>query len=191
MSIQQNINQTLSLASFVMGQTPMAATQREEALRKGEIKRINRSIPASAELDRKVGEGEPDRVVTETAAASTSLQTGKPIPGRKDETDTTKLAHLKMGEEEGTRREELARKRFELDPTEENYRLARDFTEQSYLLHGMAKAGRQAYEKRMAPKKRADADRAAATQLENQRRSGPLARIGEMVSNLWHRGGKK
>lgn len=145
MSIQQNINQTLSLASFVMGQTPLAAAQREKKAFKAETERM-------------------ELKATKLTEAAEQAQEEIHPKGRKNPTiigerlneEEEKLA--KMYREAA----ELTQGVYERSPGDPDYGKVMDLREQARTYEGKI-------ERRKEAARKAEADRAAAAELEKTR----------------------
>lgn len=165
MSIQQNINQTLSLASFVMGQTPMAAAKREEVLRQRELKRIGKEIDAVYPEVKNAAEIEvPGNTPEQARAAERALQ----------------------------RNIELQERAYELDPSGERWdALSVAYEEESAFQEKRAEEGRKE-NARIERARIAREDKKAARELERQKQLGPKGISRELVeSRLWKREDKK
>lgn len=167
MNIQQNVNQTLSLASFIYSQTPMAAARKEKQAFDEETKRMGLKAGKLVE------------------AAEQAQEEIHP-QGRKNPTITGE----RLNEEE----ERVAKM----------YRDAADLTQSVYErspgqpkygeVMALREKGRsfEARVERRKKAKRAEEDRAAATELERQRQLGPKGISREAVeSRLWNREDKK
>lgn len=142
MSIQQNINQTLSLASFIAGHTPMAAAHREKVLRQRELNRIGKEIDAvGPEVDAAADIKVPDNTPEEAKAAEKALQ----------------------------RNIGLQERAYELDPSGARWStLSNAYERESAFQEARAEEGRKE-SARIERARQAEADRAAAAELERTR----------------------
>ena len=179
MSIQQNINQMLSLASFVASQTPMAAARREEAAMRQREKHEDIATTKSYEqaktlyqgVSKAIEEGEETKLVEESV---------------QDPTD------LERRTERFVRAAEDYEARFGTRPPLEGKPDADIVGGEGYNAEAYLKRIKAEPSRREAAAKKAEADREAAAELERQRQLGPKGISREAVeSRLWNREDKK
>lgn len=116
MNIQSNINQVLSIAGFLAGQTPMAANQRAKYMDKQKVKEAYKDLDKYEDL---AAEGRDIELTVEEKAPGASLERKKQLA----EAEATAQGFI------AAKGKSAAQKVFEADPTEKNYeRFAREAT---------------------------------------------------------------
>ena len=142
MSIQANINQTLSVASFLASQSPLAASHREDVLRKRELNRIGKEIDAiQTEVESAKDIKVPDNTPEEAKASEQALK--KNIA--------------------------LQERAYELEPSGERWgTLSTAYEKEGAFQEARAEEGRKE-SARIEKARKAEEDRAAAAELERTR----------------------
>lgn len=168
MSIQQNINQTISLFSLVAGQTPMATARREKKAFDEETKRMGLKANKLVE------------------AAEQAQETIHP-QGRKNPT----IVGEKLNEEEDRVAQmyrdaaDLTQSIYERSPGNPDYEKVMALREKARGYEARINRRREAQEK-------AEADRLAAHELEQARLREPKGISREVIeARLWNKGEEK
>lgn len=121
MSIQSNINQTISLAGFLFSQSPLAekhkAKVREEAAMETKQEAVNKAIDA---YERFAEQGNEIDVAVENWAEKRAKAGVSTSPEQKKERAEAEQRGQLFIQEKG---EEAYRSKYELDPTDRNYEM--------------------------------------------------------------------
>lgn len=179
MSIQQNINQMLSLASFVASQTPMAAARREEATMRQREKHEDIATTKAYEQARTLYHGVSKAIEEgeETKLIEKSVQ---------DPTD------LERRTERFVRAAEDYEARFGTRPPLEGQPDADIVSGEGYNAEEYLKRVKDEPNRRRIAEEKAEADRLAAQELARKRQLGPKGISQEAIeSRLWNREEKK
>lgn len=183
MSIQQNINQTLSLASFVAGQTPMAAKKREaEVAKQAEARKAQQiALDEAAESKRITDKfkGVSERYAGHKVQGdylakrrAGSMMSEMELRAAKRATEEYVAAAEEYGSWFG------ARTPLEGQPTTEDVEALAYEAEDTYGDYEFGyKEAQAAASERTRQAQQAEADREAARQLEAERLAGVRAKI--------------
>lgn len=186
MSIQQNINQTLSLASFIASQTPMAAAHREEVADKKA-----REL-ASKEADKAVGTAE---IATQNLTERERVSQGALLADQEVEAFQTTHKKPPSGEELDAYSKtsmEVWRKAY--DKNIEAFSATQDpkFLERGFEYIGKIENEERKMKAREKDRaKRANASRDAKKELEETRLEPKGLSTEAVKSRLWKREDKK